>query len=314
MSTRRAITMLLLAAASLTGCGSGGGAAPPQGTGSLLYYYGGEIHILDMASRTERTLGQSSPFADNGPAIADDGTLVELASFGNDSYRLYSRDVTTGAARGTYDFSVTNSVLPDDFGPAISPDGLKIAVCVNTVALGGATTPITSVIARDANGSRTLGTFSGLCDPAWTADNRLLLAGPEAIGITDATVTRLAQIGPSGLAQPRHPAMSLDGKLIAFSQWLNSEQQLFVFDTASGKTTQIVQGLTYADRPAWSPDSKSLVFLMTCCGGGAFGSISLPPINVVPYDGTFRQPAINQLIVRDAGGHPLSTSGRVTWR
>jgi TolB protein len=68
------------------------------------------------------------------------------------------------------------------------------------------------------------------------------------------------------------PVFSPDGQKVAVTFWLHDHWEIYTVDAASGALTRLTTGHPYNERtassaaPAWSPDSKQLLFLTNRSG------------------------------------------------
>jgi len=81
-------------------------------------------------------------------------------------------------------------------------------------------------------------------------------------------------------APRRFPAVSPDGRRLAFSQREGSNWQLWIRDLATGAERRLTVGDCNSTAPAWYPDSKRLVYATDC--GRSLGLTALCRIEVVP--------------------------------
>jgi Tol biopolymer transport system component len=142
--------------------------------------------------------------------------------------------------------------------PAWSPDGTKIAFA--SMRDG---TP--HIYAMDADGTRTRRiTDSEQEDehPSWSADGKTIVFSREgAIFTVPSTGGATHRVG-HGLGNARSPAVSPDGKLIAYDYRRPgySIREIYVMN-ADGTGIRQVTRLGYVSSlPAWSPDGKTLAF------------------------------------------------------
>jgi glycosyl transferase family 87/WD40 repeat protein len=80
-------------------------------------------------------------------------------------------------------------------------------------------------------------------------------------------------------APRRFPAVSPDGRWVAFSQRQHSNWQLWVQDRSTGAERRLTDSDCNSTAPAWYPDSKRLVYATDC--GRGFGLTALCRIEVV---------------------------------
>jgi hypothetical protein len=90
-----------------------------------------------------------------------------------------------------------------------------------------------------------------------------------------------ANIVPEGAPAPRrYPAVSPDGRWLAFSQREGSNWQLWVRDLTSHFERRLIDSDCNSITPAWYPDSKHLVYATDC--GRGYGLTALCRIEAAP--------------------------------
>jgi Tol biopolymer transport system component/DNA-binding winged helix-turn-helix (wHTH) protein len=197
--------------------------------------------------------------------------------------------------------------------PAWSPDGKWIAYghaesrwgrdSLNLISpLGG---PIRTVFANQGAIGR----------PAWTPDGRALIIEiipaprrPAALWAVWVDTGRCQQLTspPAGIAGDTAPAISPDGKTLAFcrtTMWRTSELYFMDLkrDLSAAEAPRRVTNLGFVGMPAWTPDGSGVVFEGHRDGVGLFqmdrSGRNLRPIVNVPQTAT--QPAL----ARRSGGY-----------
>jgi len=133
----------------------------------------------------------------------------------------------------------------------------------------------------------------------WVARDKF---GSRIAGLspTDIRVTRLTDI--PGLEES--PAVSLDGRSVAFTASVGGKRQVFVQLIAGGAPMQITRDAVDHEYPRWSPDSSSILYFSPAAPGTAQGSIwEISALGGVP-----------RRVVNSVGGADVSsTDGRLAF-
>ena len=121
---------------------------------------------------------------------------------------------------------------------------------------------------------------------------------PAESSAADTRVTRLTDL--PGLEES--PAISPDGKSVAFSAGVGGQRQLFVQLIAGGPPLQVTRDPVDHESPRWSRDSSSILYFSPAVSGTTQGSIwEIPALGGVP-----------RRIVNSVGGADVSaTDGRL---
>ncbi len=161
-----------------------------------------------------------------------------------------------------------------DVGPALSPDGSKIAflsernrLAVDLYVADARTGAIRRRLTRNAVDPHFQSLQFIQSAGAWAPDNRRLAvaavhAGRAELSIFDtATGGILRELPFDRTGEIFQPAWSPDGRTIAFAAEVGGVTDLYTCDVASGRIRQRTHD-AYADlEPAWSPDGRRLVFV-----------------------------------------------------
>ena len=108
---------------------------------------------------------------------------------------------------------------------------------------------------------------------------RAKLEKPVAMTPADARVTRLTNI--AGMEES--PAISLDGKSLAFTGGVDGKRQVLVRLIGGGTNLQITHDPVDHECPRWLPDSSSILYFSPTISGAVQGSIfEIPALGGVP--------------------------------
>jgi eukaryotic-like serine/threonine-protein kinase len=131
----------------------------------------------------------------------------------------------------------------------------------------------------------------------WAARDRFGRSAADLSSL-DTRIRRLTDL--PGLAES--PAISPDGKSVAFTAGVGGKRQVFVQLIAGGAPLQITRDTVDHESPRWSPDSSSILYFSPAVSGAVQGSIwEIPALGGVP-----------RRVVNSVGGADVSpTDGRL---
>ena len=151
------------------------------------------------------------------------------------------------------------------FGPVVSPDGRLLATAPSTAARG----LVDDYQIIDLNGElvHTIAGSGASTAPSWLpeSDGLVFTSGGSIIVITFDGEQRQfnTQLGEFLWA----PAVSPDGTTIAAAvEQPDGEERLVFVDRSSG-SSRVVEGITDAVRPSWSPDGSAVAVSGSASGG-----------------------------------------------
>jgi Domain of unknown function (DUF1906)/WD40-like Beta Propeller Repeat len=155
----------------------------------------------------------------------------------------------------------------DDFAPAVSPDGTRIAF----TGRRGANTDVW-VMNADGSGLRRLTRWQGFDGfPAWSPNGRTIAFDSDRGGSMDVWT-----IGTFGGALHRRtfakgfdgfPDWSPDGRSIAFSSQRRGTADIWTIGPAGGNPRRVTSLPGTETAPVWSPDGLLLAFVSAAAGG-----------------------------------------------
>lgn len=177
-------------------------------------------------------------------------------------------DIWTANPDGTRADNITAESLTNEWAPAWSPDGSRIAF----VSDRGGTEEI-YVMSPEGAGVKRLTNRPGSGDPAWSPDGMkiayisnddIFVMNSDGMGEIRLTSTREVE---------RHPTWAPDGSLIAFARLTVDESlgpgpalppsgQIYVMHPDGTEVIRLTEGPSVGadDWPDWSPDGNAIVF------------------------------------------------------
>jgi Tol biopolymer transport system component len=141
----------------------------------------------------------------------------------------------------------------DEFRPAWSPDGRRMAVATGSGI---------AVVNRDGTGYRRL-TRSDDDTPSWSPDGRRIAFERRGAILT----MRIDGGDKRRLTTGRAPAWSPDGRVIAFHRGADDRESMWLVDANGGNARIFTRN---GESPAWAPDGKRIAFLGASSDGGTF--------------------------------------------
>jgi hypothetical protein len=236
-----------------------------------------------------------------------------------------SQDQLTVASAngGTHTALVAPGATVASFNPVSSPDGQYIAMTYFPRGFAHAFALSDGSVFVDTTGKVALN-VPGVFDPAWISDGGVVFSGtvdvPSGTANAEPTETPVAPglfvssedgttVVPIGgnLKSPQHPAVSPDGKSIAFVQ----TEDIWIIGMDGTGLKQVTTGDNIEAHPTFSPDGR----LIACQSYGFFGAgkpfsaiavVASRPDAPTKLDGT----APNFIV--DANHTDTSSQGRIT--
>jgi hypothetical protein len=228
-------------------------AAQPQALGSAVHF----IALLPSGYRTASVEGSSVQVGDVPSGEAIDQLSSAVAASGTWIEEVSGHSVLRS-------ISAASSVV-DAQSPAYAPDGRTLAFL------------------RESSGRKQL--FLRELDRSGGEEHRLTPdssdwnveevafepAGPLIISATQNSgrsglfaVSRTGQIEPMNAGESRYPAVSPDGRWLAFSRLQSGNWNLYLRELATGTTHRLTDAPCNQVEPAWEADSKTLLYGSDC--------------------------------------------------
>jgi len=228
-----------------------------------------------------------SPYPILSPAWAPDGVRIAYVSFED---RLRSAIYIQDRERGVREKVISREGI--NGAPSFSPDGRRLAL---TLSEGGS--PDIHVLDL-ASGRLTRVTENAAIDTeaVWIDDETLVFTsdrsgGPQLYEVP-ARGGRAERITFEG-GYNASPAVSPDGRTVAFVHGVDGRFQIAAIDRASGIFQTLTQG-TLDESPSFSPNGQMILYATEKDGRGTLGAVSLDGSVVQSLTleaGSFREPA-----------------------
>jgi hypothetical protein len=171
--------------------------------------------------------------------------------------------------------------------PVVSPDGKWLAFMRETRGRGGLWVkqllPKANTTEFGAAQWQAVGDEFDVLEAAFFPDDRIVFAAQPGSSATlytlDLKTRRISLL--SAFSQPtRYPAVSPDGQWLAYSQNEKGNWRLWVMRFSTGERRRLTVGDCNSIGPAWSGDSKTLIYATDC--GRGLGLTALCRIRAVP--------------------------------
>jgi hypothetical protein len=147
----------------------------------------------------------------------------------------------------------------DAIEPAVSPDGSKLAFVA-----GG------SLYVQQSGTPSLVYKSTAVSGPSFFSDGHRIVFSEGPPGRRSLRILALPDGPPQTIVQGRDafaPAVSPDGSRLAYAMSETGGAQVWVRDLTTGTSHRVTSGACNNDSPAWSPDSRSIVFASDCNRG-----------------------------------------------
>lgn len=236
----------------------------------IVYEQGGYLHLLDPKTGQTRQLSITVAgdfnwarprWEDIKPGQLQNASLSPTGKRALFEYRgeIFSAPREHGDVR-----NLTNATGSAERFPVWSPEGDKIAWFSD--ASGEYELVIANQEGLDAK-RYPLPNPTFFFRPAWSPDGKYLAFTDTDYNLWQFTVATgaLKKIDTDRFAHPNRtlqPVWSPDSRWIAYTRLLDNQfKAIFVYEVATGKSTQFTNGLADAQSPAWDESGKYLYFL-----------------------------------------------------
>ena len=249
--------------------------APRAGGGALIFEQAGRLHTLDPATAAVTTLrvGVGADLRERRGRWASGGEWVRNAGIAPGGERValeFRGEIVTVPAEKGEPRNLTASPGEHDRYPAWSPDGASIAWFSDAGGEWGLH------VAPQAGGEARRYEIPGAgfyVDPIWSPDGASIAFRDNALAVwildvASGECTRVAQEPVYTPLVTTTYRWSPDSRWLAYT--LNTEglmQAVHVYDTQSGESHPVTDGLSEMSSPAWDPSGHYLFMLGTTEAG-----------------------------------------------
>ena len=277
-------------------------------SGAIVFSVRNQAVRFDLAQRRASTLPlsrQSTEMLGFGGGVATDVVVDKRNSTAADLYTVRTlRTTGSGFAGGSElkPFAISTGHVSGPVQPA--PSGTRFAM--HTIERAGLGEPQTDYVYVFDDRSKVTMRAKGLRDPVWLGEDRLVAAGEDGLYVVSAGGGRSQRIGPR-VPSPRRPAVSPDGRSIAFAQG----DAVWRMGVDGGSVVRVTQPRPGQSWPAWSPDGSRIAVVRRSCP--PVGAASPPPEFVIVSASGRDQDIERMPQVRQPDGVPVRACGPIYW-
>jgi len=211
-----------------------------------------KLWIADAADGENAVAALSSREPIISPSFSPQGDEIAYVSFENRKPVVYAHTIATGQRRIIANFKGSNSA------PAWAPDGQSLVV---SLSRDGGTQLFR--VSRSGGAAQKLSSTGINTEAAFSADGQSIYFTSDRGGAPQ--IYRMGAAGGAasrvtfGSAQALSPALSPDGKWLAYIAREGGGYKLRVMDLASG-TSRAITNTTEDERPSFAPNSRLIVY------------------------------------------------------
>jgi len=219
----------------------------------IVYVNGGQISVMDFdgGGHVPTQVG-NIPAAGGYPCFSHDGTKIAFH---------WAANIWVMNNDGTDKQQLTT--LGQNFTPAWSPDGTKIAFMSNRTGIFQI-----FVMNPDGTGQTNISSSSSTdVLPAWSPDGTKIAFGRAPISLNPlAKIWTMNSSGAgqiqitTGLGNDERPSYSPDGTMIAFSTDRDGNPEIYKTPAVGGVPTRLTTNPASDRNPSWAPDDSAIAF------------------------------------------------------
>jgi TolB protein len=225
----------------------------------------GDAHIYRTQDAGVEVKLTSDGTNNNQPSWSPDGKLIAYTSNRSGLPRVF---LMKADGSGTRPLTTDERI---ESAPAFSPDGSAVAYYSQDPSSGQIDMRIVDVAAGSRVVIKANGKDMGPTKPSWSSDGRRLAFPVQQgersyevwVAERDGSGARIVsdKFGGRGKA---HPALSPDGRRVAYVADMRGSMHLVITDLETGTSTDLTPGVMAThESPMWSPDGKAIAFAST---------------------------------------------------
>src|SRR3984885_6581300 len=247
------------------------------GPGGIVYEQFGSIHIYDFASGREHSVNVNitGDFPEALPhfeKVAEHVMDAQISPTGARAvFEAHGEILTVPAENGSVR-NLTNSPAVADRSPAWSPDGKWIAYFSDESGEYAL-----HIMSQDGEGkARSIGLGQPPAfyfKPVWSPDSKKIAYTDQRLNLWYVDLDNPSPVKIDTdtyfiLSREMNPVWSPDSRWIAYARVISNRMRaIFVYSPESGKTTQVTDGLSDAEYPAFDKSGKYLYFAASTDSG-----------------------------------------------
>ena len=197
-----------------------------------------------------------------GSLRLENSNFDELAEAADDHNRFVERDATSSAIWLHSTDHQPALMIHDAQNPTLSPDGEELGFLRPVKGRGS----LWVRVLASGSEKQLTGEDLDVYEASFSYDHAMIFSAAKA-GVPSLYRVDGEKITPLGISEARYPSVSPDRRWLAYSKLTDSHWHLVVRDLATNTERSVQSAACNQSWPAWSGDSRSLVFTSDCGRG-----------------------------------------------